>query len=75
MKELLERIYQKEIDSVDFNQDIQVYSKQYRDSGEIYETEVNSYEPSYTIYFKNGSKIIMSLRELIVKILADKKLM
>jgi hypothetical protein len=72
MKELLRRIFQKEIDSVNFNQDVEVYPKQYRDSGEIYETEVCSYEPSYTIHFKDGSEIIISLSELIVKIFNSK---
>jgi hypothetical protein len=68
MKELLLQIFQKEIEYFNFNQDIYVYPKQFRDSGEIYETEVDSYEPSYAIHFKDGSEIIISLSELIVKI-------
>ena len=69
MKELLRRIFQREIDTINFNQDVEVYPKQYRDSGEIYETEVNAFEPSYTITFKHGEKLTLSLSELIVKII------
>jgi hypothetical protein len=71
MKELLLQIFQKEIDYINFNQDVYVYNKRYYD-GEIYETEASSFEPSYTIDFKDGSKIVMSLSELIVKIFNSK---
>lgn len=71
MKEILEKIYDKKIEYIRFNQYISVYPKQYKD-GEIYETEVDTKEPSYTIQFVDGSKITMDLSELIVKIFNSK---
>ena len=67
MKEILEKIFDKKIDSVRFNQYVYVYPKQYTDK-EIYETEVNAEEPSYNIEFVDGSKTEIDLSELIVKI-------
>ena len=71
MKEILEKIYDQKIEHVHFNQYISVYPKQYTDK-EIYETEVNVDEPSYTIEFVDGSKNIIDLSELIVKIFNSK---
>ena len=50
---------------------IYVYPKQYTDK-EIYETEVETQEPSYTIQFVDGSKTEIDLSELIVKIFNSK---
>jgi hypothetical protein len=71
MKEILEKIYDQKIENVHFNQYIYVYPKQYTDK-EIYETEVESQEPSYTIEFVDGSKVEITLSELIVKIFNSK---
>ena len=71
MKEILEKIYDKKIEYIRFNQYIYVYPKQYTDK-EIYETEVNSEEPSYNIQFVDGSKITIDLSELIIKIFNSK---
>lgn len=71
MKEILEKIFDKKIESVRFNQYISVYPKQYKD-GEIYETEVDVEEPSYRIEFVDGSKTEIDLSELIVKIFNSK---
>jgi hypothetical protein len=71
MKEILEKIFDKKIEYIRFKQDIDVYPKQYKD-GEIYETEVNSYEPSYSIEFIDGSKTVIDLSELIAKIFNSK---
>ena len=71
MKEILEKIYDKKIEYIRFNQYISVYPKQYKD-GEIYETEVDSEEPSYNIQFVDGSEMIIDLSELIVKIFNSK---
>jgi hypothetical protein len=71
MKEILEKIFDKKIEYIRFNQYIYVYPKQYKD-GEIYETEVNSEEPSYSIEFIDGSKTVIELSELIVKIFNSK---
>ena len=71
MKEILEKIYDKKIEYIWFNQYISVYPKQYKD-GEIYETEVSSEEPSYNIQFVDGSKITIDLSELIIKIFNSK---
>ena len=71
MKEILEKIFNKKIEFIHFKQDIDVYPKQYRD-GEIYETEVESHEPSYGIEFIDGSKTVINLSELIVKIFNSK---
>ena len=71
MKEILEKIFDKKIEFIHFKQDISVYPKQYKD-GEIYETEVNSYEPLYHINFVDGSKTILDLSELIVMIFNSK---
>jgi hypothetical protein len=71
MKEILEKIFNKKIEYIHFKQDIDVYTKQYKD-GEIYETEVNSYEPIYSIEFIDGSKTVIDLSELIVKIFNSK---
>jgi hypothetical protein len=71
MKEILEKIFDKKIESVRFNQYISVYPKQYKD-GEIYETEVDVEEPSYNIEFVDGSKTTIDLSELIVKIFNSK---
>jgi hypothetical protein len=71
MKEILEKIFNKKIEYVRFNQYINVYPKQYKD-GEIYETEVEAEEPSYTIQFVDGSKTVIDLSELIVKIFNSK---
>ena len=65
MKEILEKIFDKKIESVRFNQYVYVYPKQYTDK-EIYETEVNAEEPSYNIEFVDGSKTEIDLSELIV---------
>jgi hypothetical protein len=73
MKEILEKIFEKKIEYIRFNQYIYVYPKQYRD-GEIYETEVNSEEPSYDILFIDGSKTVITLSELIVKIFNSKEI-
>jgi hypothetical protein len=71
MKEILEKIFDKKIEYVSFNQYIYVYPKQYTDK-EIYETEVEAQEPSYTIQFVDGSKAEINLSELIVKIFNSK---
>jgi hypothetical protein len=71
MKEILEKIFDKKIEHVHFNQYIGVYPKQYKD-GEIYETEVEVEEPSYNIQFVDGSKTVIDLSELIVKIFNSK---
>ena len=71
MKEILEKIFDNKINFIEFKQDIEVYPKQYRD-GEIYETEVNTYEPLYIIHFVDASKIVLSLSEIIVKIFNSK---
>jgi hypothetical protein len=71
MKEILEKIYDKKIEYIRFNQYISVYPKQYKD-GEIYETEVDAEEPSYNIQFVDGSKITIDLSELIIKIFNSK---
>jgi hypothetical protein len=71
MKEILEKIFDKKIEHVNFNQYISVYPKQYKD-GEIYETEVEAEEPSYNIQFVDGSKTVIDLSELIVKIFNSK---
>ena len=71
MEEILEKIYDQKIENVHFNQYIYVYPKQYTDK-EIYETEVDSQEPSYTIEFVDGSKVEITLSELIVKIFNSK---
>lgn len=67
MKEILEKIFDKEIDNFSFKQYISIYNKRYKD-GEIYETEVDSEEPTYIIEFVDGSKTVIDLSELIVKI-------
>jgi hypothetical protein len=67
MKEILENIFDKKIEHITFNQWVDVYPKQYTD-GEIYETEVNSQEPTYVIKFLDGSTDVLELSELIVKI-------
>jgi hypothetical protein len=71
MKEILEKIFDKKIEFIHFKQDIDVYPKQYKD-GEIYETEVNSYEPLYDINFVDGSKTVLDLSELIIMIFNSK---
>jgi hypothetical protein len=71
MKEILEKIFNKKIEYVQFNQYVYVYPKQYTDK-EIYETEVNVEEPSYTIEFVDGSKTVIDLSELIVTIFNSK---
>jgi hypothetical protein len=71
MKEILEKVFDKKIEYIRFNQYISVYPKQYTDM-EIYETEVNVDEPSYTIEFVDGSKNTMGLSELIVMIFNSK---
>ena len=71
MKEILEKIYDKKIEYVQFKQYINVYPKQYKD-GEIYETEVDAEEPSYIIEFVDGTKTVIDLSELIVKIFNSK---
>jgi hypothetical protein len=71
MKEILEKIFDKKIEYFYFNQYISVYPKQYTDK-EIYETEVNAEEPSYHIQFIDGSKTLIDLNELIVKIFNSK---
>lgn len=71
MKEILEKIYDKKIEYIRFNQYVYVYPKQYTDK-EIYETEVNAEEPSYYIQFVDGSKTVIDLSELIIKIFNSK---
>ena len=71
MKEILEKIFDKKIEFIHFKQDIDVDPKQYKD-GEIYETEVYSYEPTYHINFVDGSKTLLDLSELIVMIFNSK---
>ena len=71
MKEILEKIFNKKIEYVRFNQYINVYPKQYKD-GEIYETEVDAEEPSYIIEFVDGTKNVIDLSELIVTIFNSK---
>ncbi len=71
MKEILEKIFDKKIEFIHFKQDIDVYPKQYKD-GEIYETEVSTYEPLYHINFIDGSKTVLNLSELIVMIFNSK---
>ena len=72
MREILEKIFDKKIEFIAFEQNVEVYPKQYKD-GEIYETEVNSYEPLYYINFVDGSKSTLYLGELIVMIFNSKK--
>lgn len=71
MKEILEKIFDKKIEYIQFIQHVDVYCRQYKD-GEIYETEVNTWEPSYNIEFVDGSKTVIELSELIVKIFNSK---
>jgi hypothetical protein len=71
MKEILEKIFDKKIEFIHFKQDIDVYPKQYKD-GEIYQTEVDSYEPTYRINFIDGSDVLLDLSELIVMIFNSK---
>jgi hypothetical protein len=71
MKEIFEKIFEKKIKYISFNQYIHVYPHQDKD-GEIYETEVNPEEPSYSILFIDGSKTVIDLSELIVKIFNSK---
>jgi hypothetical protein len=65
MKEIFKSFYGKEVKSFRFNQHISVYPKQYKD-GEIYETEVDTEEPTYTIYFDDGTEISVELSELLL---------
>jgi hypothetical protein len=71
MKEILEKIFDKKIEFIQFKQDIDVYPKQYTD-GEIYETEVTSSEPLYRINFIDGSDTLLDLSEIIVMIFNSK---
>ena len=71
MKEILEKIFDKKIENYSFKQCIDVIPKQYND-GEIYQTEVFSEEPTYIIEFVDGSKSVLDLSELIVKIFNSK---
>jgi len=71
MEEILEKIFDKKIEYIQFKQDVEVYAKQYKD-GEIYETETVSYEPLYHINFVDGSKTVLDLSELIVIIFNTK---
>ena len=56
MKEILEKIFGKKIEFIHFKQDIDVYPKQYKD-GEIYETEVNSYNLHIILILLMGQKL------------------
>jgi hypothetical protein len=67
MKQLLQSFYQKEIENIYFNQNIEAYIKQYTD-GEIYETEISSYEPQYKIIFKDQTIENLDLQDLLVKL-------
>ncbi|MFY8160833.1 MAG: hypothetical protein ACOVNU_05845 [Candidatus Kapaibacteriota bacterium] len=71
MKEILEKIFEKKVENFSYNQWISVHPKQ-NNNGEIYETEVDSDEPSYVIKFADGSKSVIGLSELIVKIFNSK---
>jgi hypothetical protein len=71
MKEILEKIFDKKIEFISFNQDVNAHPNQYND-GKIYETEVDSYEPLYHINFVDGSKTVLDLSQLIVKIFNSK---
>lgn len=68
MKEILEKIYNIEIKSYNFHQSIFVESKQYRNSGEVYENDVEVGEPFYIIEFADDTKEKLFLNELIAKI-------
>jgi len=56
MKEILEKIFDKKIEYIRFNQYIYVYPE----------------EPSYSIEFVDGSKTVIDLSELIVMIFNSK---
>jgi len=71
MKEILEKIYDKEIKSIKYDQYISVSIEQDNDSY-IEGTSTDSQEPFYIIYFEDGSTNTLSISELIVKIFSLK---
>ena len=68
MKEILEKIYNKEIVSFNFHQPYNLQIRQELFSGEIYEENLHLYEPEYKIEFKNEDIKFISLSDLIVQI-------
>lgn len=68
MKEILEKIYNKEINNIKFKQEKDLDIKQTLFSGEIYETNLELYEPIYIIEFIDKTEEKLFLDELIAKI-------
>lgn len=64
MINILELYLNKKIKSYRFHQIVEVYPKQCRDK-EIYETEVETYEPGYQCFLETGEPVIVSLSDLI----------
>ena len=71
MKEILEKIYNKKIKSIQFDQDISISIEQ-DDDNYINETSTDSEEPCYIIYFEDRTITEIKLSELIVKIFSLK---
>jgi hypothetical protein len=68
MKKILEKIFDKKINSISFKQDIVVDGIRYYDNGMTHDVDLCSYEPNYIIEFEDGSKSALSLSELVVEI-------
>lgn len=68
MKEILENIYNKQINTINFKQEKHLDIKQTLFSGEIYESSLELYEPIYIIEFIDNTKEKLFLDELIAKI-------
>jgi len=72
MKEILEKIYDKEIKSIKYDQYISVSIEQEYDDNYISGTRTDAEEPCYIIYFEDGSTNTLSISELIIKIFSLK---
>jgi hypothetical protein len=63
MKKILEKIFNKEIKSISFKQEIDTHQ---HSNGEI--MDIFTFEPNYIIEFIDGSEIVLHLSEIIVEI-------
>ena len=68
MKEILEKIYGKKIESIKYDQDISTFIDEDDDDNYISGTRTDAQEPYYIIYFEDETITEIKLSELIVKI-------
>jgi len=68
MKEILEKIYGKKIESIKYDQDISTFIDEDDDDNYISGTRTDAEEPCYIIYFEDETITEIKLSELIVKI-------